>query len=322
MGRMDILCLVHGRGDGSTQEARPPTRTSTDTALPKQVTELIDTLSAIPGVVAVVLGGSRQLGCHDERSDWDIGLYYRDTVDLTVLAERGTVYPPGSWGRVMNGGAWLQCGGLSIDVLLRNLTAVEEWTDRAERGDFDVDALLGYLAGIPTYVVAAELSSCTVVHGELTAVSFPQRLAEAAPPRWRFSRSFSLKCARVHAQRGNVVGAVGHAARAAMEEAHAVLCERRQWVCNEKRLLSAAGLDGLSTLFGEVGSPDLVEWVNRVGTLCGTRQEGEWSGVEGIATWTGTRPTIVRPPHRSPVRRPPCHDIPDTAFGLGSRAAP
>ena len=280
MRRMDILCLVRGRGDGSTQEARPRTRTSTDAALPKQVTELIDTLSAIPGVVAVVLGGSRQLGCHDERSDWDIGLYYRDTFDITALAAHGTIHPPGSWGRVMNGGAWLRRGGLKVDVLLRNLEAVEQWTERAERGEFEVDALLGYLAGIPTYVLAAELSSCHVVHGDLPVIPFPPRLAETAPPRWRFSRAFSLNSAHLHAQRGNVVGAVGHAARAVMEEAHAVLCERRQWVCNEKRLLSAAGLNGLSDVFGDVrlGPADLVEWVNQVANLCACSRPGEWSG--------------------------------------------
>jgi hypothetical protein len=58
----------------------------------------------------------------------------------------------------------------------------------------------------------------------------------------------------MHARRGNLVGATGQAAKAVMEEAHAILCERGQWVLNEKRLLETAGLAGLHALFGQVPS--------------------------------------------------------------------
>jgi len=37
---------------------------------------------------------------------------------------------PGSWGRRMNGGAWLEIGGERIDVVLRDLTVAEHWTAR------------------------------------------------------------------------------------------------------------------------------------------------------------------------------------------------
>nr|AAY26552.1 hypothetical protein [uncultured bacterium] len=121
--------------------------------LPQPIAELVDVLAAMPGAVAVVLGGSRALGINDSGSDWDLGLYHRGAIDLTALAARGVVYPPGSWGRVMNGGAWLQCGSERIDVILRDLDVVEHWTRRAEQGEFERDALLGYLAGIPTWTV-------------------------------------------------------------------------------------------------------------------------------------------------------------------------
>ena len=244
-------------------------------ALPQPITGLVNELAAMPGAVAVVLGGSHAIGANDPESDWDLGLYYRGAIDLTALAARGTVFPPGSWGRVMNGGAWLRCEGEKVDVILRDLDVVEHWTRRAENGEFERDALLGYLAGIPTYILSAELASCRPLCGDIPAVPFPPKLVAAAPPLWRFCRSFSLDYARMHARRGNLAGATGQAAAAVMEEAHAILCERGQWVCNEKRLIEIAGLGGLHGLFAQVPveSEGLVQWVDLVasqlGVACG-----------------------------------------------------
>jgi len=239
--------------------------------LPQPITELVDLLATMSGTVAVVLGGSRALGTADAGSDWDLGLYYRGTIDLTAIAKRGTVYPPGSWGRVMNGGAWLQCGGEKVDVLLRDLDVVEHWTRRAEKGEFEVDALLGYVAGVPTYMLSAELASCRRLRGDIPESRFPPQLVVTAPSRWRFCRSFSLDYARMHARRGDLVGATGEAAKAVMEEAHAISCERGQWVCNEKRLIETAGLAGLHTLFAQVPiqSAKLVEWVDLIADKLG-----------------------------------------------------
>ena len=257
------------------------------THLPEPVAELATVLAALPGAVAVALGGSRALGTADAGSDWDFGLYYRGTIDLTALAARGTVHPPGAFGRVLNGGAFLRCGAEKVDVGLRDLDVVEHWTRCAGRGEFAVDHMLGFVAGLPTYLLAAELASCRVLWGSLPAAPFPAELAAAAPPCWRLFRSFSLDYARVHARRGNVVGAAGQAARAALEEAHAVLCERGVWVCNEKRLIEAAGLAGVQPLFGQMPSDPagLVRWVDLVAGRLGV-PAGEvmpWSDAGGGA---------------------------------------
>jgi hypothetical protein len=239
--------------------------------LPRTVSELVDVLTAMLGAVAVVLGGSRAVGSNDTGSDWDLGLYYRGTIDLTALAACGVVYPPGSWGRIMNGGAWLRRGGEKVDVILRDLDVVELWTRQAEKGEFERDALLGYLAGIPTYSLSAELASCRPLRGDIPAAPFPPKLVAAAPPVWRFCRSLSLDYARMHARRGNLVGATGQAAAAVMEEAHAIVCERAQWVCNEKRLIEIAGLTRLHALFAQVPHecPNLLHWVDIVADQLG-----------------------------------------------------
>ena len=99
----------------------------------------------------------------------------------------------------MNGGAWLRGGEHKVDVLLRDLDAVDHWSTRAEQGEFEIDALLGYLAGAPTYLLTAELASCRLLRGDLHPRPFPDPLACAAPLKWRFCRSFSLDYARMQA---------------------------------------------------------------------------------------------------------------------------
>jgi hypothetical protein len=210
---------------------------------PAAVREVIDRIAALSGVVAVVLGGSRALGTAHAQSDWDIGVYYRGELDWRPLETLGTVYPPGSWVRLMNGGAWLSLDGVKVDVLFRELSFVEQCTARACEGAYDVDAVLGYVAGLATYSLMAEAAVCMVLRGKLDAPRvFPEKLAERAPSRWRIHRDFSLEYARRLARREDLVPALGQACRAVLEEAHARVCAQRRWTLNEKRLVEHAGL--------------------------------------------------------------------------------
>jgi hypothetical protein len=227
--------------------------------LPEPIADLVQELSAMPGIVALALGGSRALGITDAGTDWDLGLYYRDTIDLTALATHGTVHLPGSWGRMMNGGAWLEIGGERVDVLLRDLTVVEHWTARAERGEFEVDALPGYTAGVPTYLLTAELALGRVLYGTLPTVSFPPALAAAAPHIWRFCRSFSIEYARVHATRGNHVGAVAQAAKAVTDSRACNCCSR---ACRRRRRISSGWVDAVADRLG-VPPGDAMPWKPR-----------------------------------------------------------
>jgi hypothetical protein len=169
----------------------------------------------------------------------------------------------------MNGGAWLATeDGAKVDVLLRDLDVVDAWSARAENGVYEVDALLGYLAGVPTYSLLAERAVGVTLRGSLAPVpGFPEALATAGSIRWRFDARFSLEHARMRAARTDVAGAVGQAAKAAVEHAHALLCERSVWALNEKRILERSGLGALHQRFAEVPLEPtaLLGWVERVG---------------------------------------------------------
>jgi predicted nucleotidyltransferase len=207
---------------------------------------LAERLQAIPGVVAVTLGGSRARGAEHPGSDWDFGLYYRGHLDsghIRALGFAGTVVDTGEWGRLMNGGAWFTLDGVKVDVLYRDLDVVESWAALAEQGRFEIDPLLGHLAGFPTYALAGELALGQQLTGPpLPKPVFPIALRDTAPPAWRWRVTFHRNYAESHRVRGDERAAAALETRADIEEGHARMCERGEWVLNEKGLLARAGL--------------------------------------------------------------------------------
>jgi hypothetical protein len=169
------------------------------------VEQLATKLAAIPGVVAVTLGGSRASNTAVEGSDWDFGLYYRgrlDPADIVALGWPGRVFAPGEWGRIVNGGAWLTIEGTKVDLIYRDLDEVLRWTAAAEDGRFEIDREVGYVAGIATYVLAGELAlagywpvTCPA-RGSRRSCSRPRRPPGPGSPRGRCTLPRSTPGAR------------------------------------------------------------------------------------------------------------------------------
>ncbi|MGX1311488.1 hypothetical protein RKD24_001607 [Streptomyces calvus] len=206
-----------------------------------------DRLAALPTVRAVTLGGSRAQGTHRPDSDWDLAVYYRgpfDPDDLRAVGWQGEVCDVGAWGGgVFNGGAWLTIDGRRVDVHYRDLDVVEHELAEAQAGRFRVEPLLFHLAGIPTYLVVAELAINEVLRGELPRPAYPEALRRTAAERWHGTAAATLAYARAnHAPHGRLTEVAGAVATAALHTGHAVLAARGEWVTNEKRLLDRAGL--------------------------------------------------------------------------------
>ncbi len=103
-----------------------------------------------------------------------------------------------------------------------------------------------YLAGVPTYVVVAELAANRALAGTLAKPEFPEELRERAAAAWWARAELTLDYAiRNHAPAGRLVDCAGAAARACLEAANAILAARGEWITNEKRLLDRAGLRDL-----------------------------------------------------------------------------
>ncbi|WP_052848943.1 nucleotidyltransferase domain-containing protein [Streptomyces avicenniae] len=224
--------------------------TTDDDAFLHQVTAR---LAGLPTVRAVALGGSRATGTHGPGSDWDLAVYYRGPFDpaaLRALGWPGEVSEIGGWGGgVFNGGAWLRVEGRRVDVHYRDLDTVERCLAEAREGRFDVERLLFHLAGVPSYLLVAELAVNRLLSGELPRPAYPRALREAAPERWEGEARLTLAYARdAHAPKGHLADCAGAVATAAAQAAHAVLAAQGRWVTNEKTLLDRAGLRGVDAV--------------------------------------------------------------------------
>ena len=86
--------------------------------LPTSLVPLLEVLKTVPGIRAIVVGGSRARGSWDAVSDTDLGLYYDPQYPPAVEAldqvaatyddrkQSGLVTEIGGWGPWINGGGW------------------------------------------------------------------------------------------------------------------------------------------------------------------------------------------------------------------------
>ncbi len=235
-------------------------------------------LSTLNRVEAVTLGGSRAEGTNRPDSDWDFGLYYRGQFEPQRLREigwPGVVSEIGGWsavdGGVFNGGAWLEIDGRPSDIHYRDLDVVDRVVAATREGHFEAEPLWFHLAGLPSYLVLAELAISRTLVGELPDVSYPVALRQMAPGVWWEQAEAEFDYARkFHAAAGRLTQCVGLLARAASCAAHAVLAARGVWVTNEKQLLIRAGLSDIDRVLSLV-SPNpaaLRDAVDAVHTAC------------------------------------------------------
>jgi hypothetical protein len=121
---------------------------------------------------------------------------------------------------------------------------VEHERAEAREGRFRIEPLIIHLAGIPSYLVVAELALNVTLRDSLPRPEFPPPLLRAgAPGIWWERGSMVMAYARdghaAHRRRAQTAGLLVTGASCA---ARAILAARGEWITNEKQLLTRAGL--------------------------------------------------------------------------------
>lgn len=229
------------------------------------IDKVVRALSGVPGVKAVVLGGSQCRGEATASSDYDIGVYYETgTLDTMQLGQRlealddnhraGLLNQPGEWGPWINGGAWLTVDGTAVDILLRETGRVGEVLCDCTAGRITIDYQCGHPFGFVNTIYAAEIHHCkplwqdgdeivSMLKAMLEADGgYPRQMREAAIQKFLWEAWFSLACARKPAHSGETNYAMGSVFRAVCAWAQVLYALNGKYLMNEKKALHQAGM--------------------------------------------------------------------------------
>jgi len=216
--------------------------------------EVIAQLQAVPGVVALVLGGSYASGAQQAASDIDIGLYYDADAPFAIEAIRTIANAAGSalvsdfyeWGAWVNGGAWIHTPTGKIDFLYRNLQQVRQVLADSLNGKLELDYLQQPPYGFPNVIYLAETAICLPLYDPHHVIAELKALVNPYPPAFKNSViqnslwgvEFTLLFADNFAAKGDIYNTVGCLTRAANFLTQVLFALNQTYFISDKRALS------------------------------------------------------------------------------------
>jgi hypothetical protein len=220
--------------------------------------ELTGTLSRIPGMAAVVLGGSYASHTQHAASDMDIGLYYHEAqpfaiADIRRAAEsiadgsQPTVTDFYQWGAWVNGGAWIHTAQGKVDFLYRSLEHVQRTIAEAQLGISHHDYNQQPAYGFYSVIYLAETQICIPLYdpdGQIAALKrqvtvYPQKLKRKIVSDTLWSAEFTLLHAQGFAAHGDVYNTVGCLTRAAGKMTQALFALNERYFMRDKQVMES-----------------------------------------------------------------------------------
>ncbi len=226
--------------------------------MPSEIIDLVvERLVKVAGVEALVLGGSRARGSHHAGSDFDIGIYYREQLDIAALQGHAQalddlqreqlVTELGGWGPWINGGGWLTIQAIPVDWIYRDLNKVEQVLAACQAGEVTIDYQPGHPHGFVSAIYLAEVALCqplydpnaTLAGLKQQLVDYPPALQQALLGRF-WEADFALSNARKAVKRGDLAFLAGCCFRSVMVLTQTLFALNQQYWMNEKGAVALA----------------------------------------------------------------------------------
>ena len=217
---------------------------------------LVDDLKRVPGVMAVVLGGSYACGTQREDSDLDVAIYYREATPFPIseirriaevlsLSGEPVVTDFYGWGRWVNGGAWIETATGKLDLLYRNLDQVQHTIDEARQGIVHHDYNQQPVYGFYSVIYLAETQACIPLHDPMGLVAERKRQVAEYPSALRkrivadslWSAEFTLKHAHKFAAKEDIYNTVGCLTRVASALTQALFALNEVYFMTDKNAM-------------------------------------------------------------------------------------
>jgi hypothetical protein len=224
------------------------------------ITTLVERLRTVPGVTAIVLGGSRARGNAAPGSDFDLGLYYQPDAPIDAHALEQVVLPVvdaprpdlvtpiGEWGPWINGGGWLRVQGQPVDLLYRDLGRVAQAVDDCCAGRLEVAYQPGHPHAFVSAIYLGEIAHCRVLWDpdgvlvplKVRAYPYPSALRAVLMARFGWEAGFSLENAAKGIGRGDVSYVAGCCFRVVACMMQALFALNEEYLLNEKGAVALA----------------------------------------------------------------------------------
>jgi hypothetical protein len=233
--------------------------------------QLVEQLGAVPGMVALVLGGSYASGTAHAASDLDVGLYYgperpfaiNDIRRIAVgFATEGnlTVTDFYGWGAWVNGGAWIHTAAGKVDFLYRNLAQVTRTVAEAQQGITHHDYGQQPAYGFYSVIYLAETQVCiplwdpdgVIADLKASVAVYPAALKAKLVGDHLWSAEFTLLHAQGFAAQGDVYNTVGCLTRTAANLTQALFALNERYFMRDKKVMETiAGFTVLPAGYGD-----------------------------------------------------------------------
>ncbi len=219
--------------------------------------ELVAQLRVIPGVAAIVLGGSYAAGAHHAASDLDVGLYYWEANPFAIpaikaiasrLSVQGTPTVTGfyEWGAWVNGGAWIQTAQGKVDFLYRNLDHLQHTIIEAHQGITHHDDNQQPTHGFYSVIYLAETQICLPLYDPTGVMAVLKARVATYPPPLKakivgdclWAAEFILLFARDYAAKGEIYNTVGCLTRITANLTQALFALNERYFLRDKAVMT------------------------------------------------------------------------------------